>query len=470
MLKKRSGSKKRRFNDQIIAFQSDVDEIDNQPLPNAARWTLYSLLLLIVFLIGWSCITEIDKVITARGLIVTTADNLTIQPLEDSIIKNIPVRRGEIVKKGQALVTLDPTFADSDQSQLLIDIVNLKLTKQRLEAELSGTPFPPQGKNVFQTEKVEINPDMDPEQEKLENVYLPLQLATFKGRMQEYQSKLSSYEEQINENKSNLVSLKEVEKNLQNQEKFSDEMLSMRRQVYQSGADTRMSLLESERSHSEIVSRLENARKELNATQHELKQTIADKDAFISNWRNDISRELTETKNKLDSKQADLRKKNRYLELAELTAPVDAIVLELSKFTVGSVVKRGDLVMTLVPLNDELEVEAYVDPADIGYIRIGDACRVKLDTFEFQRHGYVTGTIRMISEDAYSIKLPSGDNKILYLVRIKITGVDLTNVPADFRLLPGMTLTADITVGTRKVITYVIYPIMRALDESIREP
>jgi len=145
------------------------------------------------------------------------------------------------------------------------------------------------------------------------------------------------------------------------------------------------------------------------------------------------------------------------------------VVLELVRKSVGSVVDQGEAVVTLVPLEAPLEAEAEVLAADIGFIREGDPVRVKLDAFPFQRHGVLEGLVRTISADAFEKNTAEGP-RLLYRIRVAIGKTGLQAVPRDFRLIPGMGLTTEIKVGDRRVITYLLYPLIRSFDESMREP
>ncbi len=460
--------KKHELHKDVIEFQSDLTEIEQHKLPAQARSTLYVLMLFLAIMFIWSCIAEVDKTITASGEIVTTGKNILIQPLEDSILKTLEVSLAQKVKAGDVVATLDPTFSASDLSQLYVQLYNLDAKIMRLKAELLGKPFEID-KNIYESGGMPLEYEDSESVDALKKEALQLQLSLYNGRMQEYNSKIESYDESISRLSSNVKSLEYQEKNLSDRTKNTEQILSMRQEVYSKGADSKLSLLEAERLHSETLSALQSLKKDLASNMFEKQKVLADKSAFISGWRNDLSTDLTDSTNKRGQLLEDINKKQRLQELTELTAPVDSIVLELGKFTAGSVVEKGETIMTLVPLNDPLEVEAYVEPKDIGYIRPGDSCRIKLDAFDFQRHGVIMGKLKTVSEDA--VKSEKTDNKdTAYLARITITDISLKNIPSDFRLVPGMSLKTDISVGSRKVITFLVYPLMRMLDESIREP
>ena len=159
-----------------------------------------------------------------------------------------------------------------------------------------------------------------------------------------------------------------------------------------------------------------------------------------------------------------------------LTAPVDAVVLEIAKRSTGSVVREAEPLFTLVPLDAQLEAEVQIESGDIGYVKLGDATRIKLDAFPFQLHGTLPGSVQTLSEDAFRREQAGGaagaatGADAYYLGRIALGGTRLKGMTAKNRLLPGMTVTGEIVVGKRTVISYLLWPLTKALDEAIREP
>ena len=161
---------------------------------------------------------------------------------------------------------------------------------------------------------------------------------------------------------------------------------SMRNKVFEEGADTKLSVLDAESRYSAIQADVEGIANELKVRQQRIAQIESAREAFISNWRNETANTLTTTKKEHDTLVEQFAKAARYRELAEMASPVDAVVLDIGQYSVGSVVKEGMPIMTLVPLNTPLEAEVSIETKDIGYVHVGDEVRLKLDAFPFQRH------------------------------------------------------------------------------------
>ncbi len=437
---------------KALEFQPDSVELEKQPVPLITRMTYYFLLALVLCALVWSILAKMDMIVTARGKLISTGKQVVVQPIVNSIIKKFHVDVGQIVKKGQVLVSLDPTFAMADEAQVQIRLAALKVQLKRMECELAGTPF-------------RVTPDMD-------STEATLQLSLYKGRQNEYKAKLENYNSQIIQAKGEVGSFTKRLESLQRQLKSSEEVLAMRKKVFSEGADTRLSVLEAESQYSAIQANAEGIANELKVRQQRIAQAEAERDAFISNWRNDTANTLTSTRKEHDQLVEQFAKATRYRELAELASPVDAVVLDVGQYSVGSVVKEGMPIMTLVPLNTPLEAEVSIETKDVGYVHIGDEVRLKLDAFPFQRHGTMEGKLRVVSEDAYVATSGESSNQKIptFQARVELTNTTLRDIAKDTRFLPGMTLAAESVVGDRRVISFLAYPIIRGLDESLREP
>ena len=176
--------------------------------------------------------------------------------------------------------------------------------------------------------------------------------------------------------------------------------------------------------------------------------------------------------------ERDLAKAVRMNDLVVLTAPEDGIVLEVAKRSVGSVLREAEPLVTMVPTSAPLIAEVMIDSADVGYTKLGDEVAIKVDAFPYQRHGLLEGRLRAIGEDSVSTLAPGTVTPaanlpipgVVHRSQVALDDGRLHALPEGTRLIPGMTLTAEIKVGSRSVISYFLYPLMRAVNEAIREP
>jgi HlyD family secretion protein len=206
----------------------------------------------------------------------------------------------------------------------------------------------------------------------------------------------------------------------------------------------------------------------------------AERDAYDQQWRADASQQLSDQTRKLSDAQESLHKADLRQQLVELKADKDATVLTVAKVSVGSVMQSGDQFITLVPLDAPLEVEANLSGRDTGFVRVGNPVEIKFDAFEYARYGLAEGTVRTISADSFSGNPDDRSGRTgapqpqqtepFYRTRIAIDRLDLHDLPSDFHLTPGMPVTADVKVGKRTVLTYMLGRLLPAVMDGMREP
>jgi hemolysin D len=191
---------------------------------------------------------------------------------------------------------------------------------------------------------------------------------------------------------------------------------------------------------------------------------------------------LVTVRNELEEAQTHLTKAKKVNELVSLDSPDDAVVLKIGKFSAGSVATAGgelnEPLFTLVPLASPLEAEVRVHSADIGFVQVGDPVEMKFDAYQFYQHGTAKGIIKTISEGTFAGEddatvepsIQADNRETFFKLRIAFTDVRLRNVPANFRLIPGMSLDADIRVGRRTILSYLLGGVVRTGSEAMREP
>jgi HlyD family secretion protein len=443
-----------RAGETAIEFLPDADEIERRPLPPAARMTLSVLTAMVFSFLLWASISEVDRIVVARGRLVTPLPNIVVQPLETSIVQSIDVRVGQVVKKGEKIATLDPTFTSADLAQLQARHQSLDTQAKRLEMELAG------GKPVAGAGNADGR--------------LQAQLAVEK--QSNYRSQLAKMTETVERLKAVQLTNKRDQEVLDARVKSLLEIEAMQQKLVDQKFGAPVRLYEAREKRLEVERDLQQARNREAEVRRELAGAEAERAAFVNSWRQKSMEELLTTQRDRDAATEQLQKADKRSRLVVLTAPVDAVVLEIAKRSTGSVVREAEPLFTLVPLDAQLEAEVQIESGDIGYVKLGDATRIKLDAFPFQLHGTLPGSVQTLSEDAFRREQAGGaagaatGADAYYLGRIALGGTRLKGMTAKNRLLPGMTVTGEIVVGKRTVISYLLWPLTKALDEAIREP
>ena len=444
----------------VNAFQSDATEIIGRDDPVLARITVHLLTAMVVVFVVWACVGKLDKVVTARAAVETVGPKIVVQSMQTAIIKELLAQPGDLVKAGQTLAVLDNTFAKADNDQSENRARALDAQTARLEAERDGKPFNPV-----------ISGPAAP--------YLRLQKSQFDDRTREYASRLHSYDEKLSETKSSLDKRRREIELLTSRLAVGEQVVDMRKALLENQTGSRLNYLQARNDSLELEHELELARSTVAELGHQLEGVQAERQTFIQGWQSAISEELSKVRNDRDSQSEQVSKAQRMTQLVLLQSPVDAVVLDLAERSVGSVVREAEPLYRLIPVDAALEFVAYVPAGDIGAVNVGDAVQVKLDAFPYTEHGVVKAWVRSISADSFTAReapppgvdvasLPLGAN--FYKARLTITAMELTKIPANFRLIPGMTGSAEVKVGKRTIMAYLLSPVLKSFDEGMRDP
>ena len=442
----------------LLEFQSPSAAIIATPVPLAARGTIWVVTSMVIAVIGVAGLIPVDKVVTAQGKVVADAATIVVQPLETSIVRQILVKEGQIVHAGDLLARLDPTFATADAGSLRSQVDSLQAEVGRLQAELQGKPFTYTG----------LDPNM------------ALQAAIFAQRQAEHSFRMETYRQKINGLQTTVQRSVADADAYRQRLGVARDVEKMRTELQNLQVGSRLNTLGAVDNRLEMERGLANALNTAESARRDLDSMSAERDAYDQQWRADASQQLSDQTRKLSDAQESLHKADLRQQLVELKADKDATVLTVAKVSVGSVMQSGDQFITLVPLDAPLEVEANLSGRDTGFVRVGNPVEIKFDAFEYARYGLAEGTVRTISADSFSGNPDDRSGRTgapqpqqtepFYRTRIAIDRLDLHDLPSDFHLTPGMPVTADIKVGKRTVMAYMLSRIVPTLTEGLREP
>lgn len=443
MRKKEAGSE-----EAAVDFLPDADEIEQRPLPRSARITLHALLAVLFCSVVWAALSEVDLVVVARGRLVTPLPNIVVQPLETSIIQQINVRQGQIVRKGETLATLDPTFTAADETELRTRLHSLNNQLEQLEGSLSGRKVGrPEGSDADSRLQVDLSGE----------------------RKASYGAQVRKLRETVEQTRAAMETNRRDQQVLASRVKVLKDMAAMQEQLVAEKYAIRSRLLDAQDRLLDAERSLQLATNKDAELRRALAAQEAEKASFETGWRQKLMEEVLAVSRERDAVAEQLQKAGKRHKMVVLSSPSDAVVLDIAKLSQGSVAKEAEPLFTLVPLGAALEAEVEVDSLDVGYLKVGDLAHLKFDAYPFQRHGTMPAHLRTISEDAFR-REAAGSATAFYTSRLQLDGGQLNRMPEHARLLPGMTLSAEIVVGKRSVMSYLVWPLMKALDESIREP
>jgi HlyD family secretion protein len=436
----------------VSEFQSDATEIERRNPPFLARVTLYCVVGLILAAIVWASVSHVDMIVTAQGKLITTRPNLVVQPLETSVVRQIRVKAGDVVNRGDVLATLDPTFSQADLDQLRARVGALDAAINRLRAELEGHSY---------SATSDSNSDE------------VLQAKLFSQRRTFNEAQLKNFDAQIASARANLKTSQNEEAVLAKRLETMKSIEAMRETLMDREVGSKLNYLLSRDARLDVESNLSRVRGSQVDYIHRVEKAAADRQVFLEEFRRTAYQDLVETLAKRNAAAEDLKKAELRRKLITLTAPADAIVLEVGNRAVGSVIREAETLFVLVPRDVPLQAEVNVEGRDIGHIEIGQPVRLKYEAYPFQKYGTGEGTVRVVSDDAFTPDAKADSGRRIstpyYRVLVDVANGKLRRRPEHMQLIPGMGLTAELKVGRRRVISYFLYPLLRGLDESIRE-
>jgi len=440
--------------DIVGAFESDTIAVLVRTAPANEHVILYVLAAMVVVMVVLMSVVKLDRVVTSIGRIVPSGGELYISPFDSSIIRQINVKAGDVVKKGAALATLDPTFTHADLLQLQQKLSSDEAAVARLEAEVAGKPY------VFS--------QTDP--------YQALQGGIWEKRQSEYRYNVQDFDSRIHAAQAQVAQSESDTKEYAKRLKLADDVEKTYQPLLVKGYVSKLQAIQASDEYTEMGRLLADAQNQVSSLTQTLASLRDQRNSYIQKWNSDAGSELVTDRNDLDLTRQNLQKAQKLSDLSTLNAPADAVVLKVGKVSAGSVTASGaqspgqDPLFTLVPLDVPLEADVQVSAADIGFIKVGDPVQVKLDAYRFMQHGTAKGHIKTISEGSFT----TDDNNVpispYFKVRVTIDEVRLRNVPPDFRLIPGMTLSGDILIGKRTILSYLVEGTLRTGAEAMREP
>lgn len=442
----------------LLEFHSPTAALAVVPALHGARGMVWVVCSLAAACIGAAALIPIDKVVTTQGKVVAQSATSVVQPLETAIVRSIDVREGQLVHKGDVLARLDPTFATADASALESQVASLAAEVERLQAEASGTAYKPTDGSPIAV----------------------LQGAIFLQRQAERGFKNENYNQKINSLQSQIQRAMSDREAYSERLKVAEDLERKRIELERLQVGSQINRLAATDSRLEVKRGLSNATNQVEQATRDLQAMQAERDAYNQQWRGQISQDLTEQGRKLSDARENLNKADLRRQLVELRAEQDSVVLNIAKVSPGSVLQSGEQFLTLVPSDTPLEVEANVAGMDAGFVHPGNMVTVKFDTFPFTQYGAAEGRVRVVSADSFTTnpdekqrgvqQASPGAGPSFFRSRISLDEVKLHGTPPGFRIAPGMPITADIKVGERTVVSYLLSRVLPVALDGMREP
>lgn len=412
---------------------------------HAMLWTMAAFFLIALI---WASIATVDEVTEATGKVVPSSQIQVIQNLEGGIVSQILVQVGQVVKKGQLLMQLDETrFSSSDkENQGKLDSLQARIA--RLTAEAYNTPF--EAPAQLLKERPEI----------VEHEH-----SLYTARQQELRANLSVLQQQAGQRSQEITEKRFRETQLEQSLKLASQELAIARPLLSQGAASEVEVLRLERQVVDLRGDLATTRASIPRLAASVQETRNRIDGMNMKFRSDAMNELSQARTEFASSSAvDIAIGDR-LARTSVRSPVNGIVKQIRVNTVGGVTQPGMELMEIVPLEDNLLIEARVRPADIAFLRPGQEAMVKISAYDFSVFGGFPAVLELISADT----ITNEKAEAFYLITVRTKSNTLTRSKEQMPILPGMLATVDIKTGKKTILDFLLKPIIKTKDKAFRE-
>lgn len=446
---------------ELLAFYSPSAALIELPPSDAARYVVWIVAALVAAALVVMTFFPLDRVVSVNGRLSPFDDTMVLQPLETAIIRSIDVHEGDRVHKGQVLARLDPTMTDADVNNLRRQVTAYRAEVARRTAEATGQPYAPDVKDPASVQEA----------------------AAYLRRQAEYNAQMASYDRQIAGLESELQGHEASAALYAARARVARDVQDMRLRLQHEQVGSRLSTLAAQDTLMEVVRAQVAARHDAESTRARLDAMKAQRDGYASNWHATVYQDLALAQHRLADADGSYSKAMLHHDLIVMRAGRDGVVLSIAHLSTGSVITAASALMTLVPLGGHLDVEASLRGVDAGYVRTGDRALLKFAAFPYTQYGGAEATVRVISADSFDTRNPPAEREArqgddgapdpqaaYYRVRLSIDRYTLHGVPPFFQPQPGMPVEADIHVGRRTMMQYLLNRLIPAVTNGMREP
>jgi hemolysin D len=465
-----ANQRQRRSAEELAFLPAALEIVETPPSP-AGRAIGVCVILIFCIGLAWAAFGQIDVVASAQGRIVPSDRVKVIQPMELGVVRTLLVEDGQKVKAGDVLLEIDPTINEAEARQARHDLRTTRLDIARLRAALSDSGDP--------IAAFRPPADADPEQAGDQRRFLESQVA-------EHRAKVGALDRQRQQKEAEVEAMAATVAKLEAMIPVLQQRFEIRRNLASQELGSKLQYLEMLQALTEMQHELKVQQNNKRVGEAAAAAIGESRAQAAAEYRRGLFDELGKMVQKENGLAETLVKAEQKAKLQALRAPVDGTVQQLAVHTIGGVVTPSQELMVVVPTNSRLEIEANIPNREIGFIQAGQEAEIKVDTFNFTKYGLIHGHVLSFSQDSIKRQKPSDPAKeksassvadtsepqgqeMVYQARISLDQTDMLIDGKRVQLSPGMAVTAEIKTGARSVLSYLLSPILRFQQESMRE-
>ncbi|OCH21441.1 HlyD family type I secretion periplasmic adaptor subunit [Aliivibrio sp. 1S128] len=435
--------------------------------PTNAKILLWIIVLFFCIAIAWASWAEIDKVTVGQGKVIPSSQLQVVQNLEGGLVKEMLVKEGDQVIKGQQLLLIDDTRFRSDFRERKKQLVNLTASGMQLSASMDSILIQDINNKkrwkesvILSTDKLKFEEDFIKENP----VVVRRQMAEYKADMNNLKNRINVFDQQVKQKQQDLIEIKSRVRSLKSSYRLAKKEFDITKPLADEGVVPRIELLKLQRQVNDTKRELTSTELKIPVLTSTIQEAILNRIDAALKFRSEQQEKLNSIQDKLSAlteSQVGLKDKvNRTIVLSPVTGTIKKIYIN----TVGGVIQPGMDLIEIVPTEDTLLIEAKIAPQDIAFLRPGLPAIIKFSAYDFTRYGGLQGTLEHISADT----IQDEEGNSFYLVRVRTSQDDLIE-KTQFYIIPGMTTSVDIITGKRSILDYLLKPIMQVKGSALKE-
>lgn len=434
-----------------IGLLSDSNAALFEVPPQLASMIIRGFIAFVLVFFIWAYFAEIDEITVGEGKVIPSSQVQIVQNLEGGIVASIPVKVGDLVRKDQIIMKLDPTRFSSSMGETQAKRDALLAKVARLEAESTGLAFQAPV-NLLKT-----NPQLVSEERTL--------MIT---RQQELDTAMMVLRQQAEQRAQELSEKKARYQQLQESHDLVSQELKISKPMAAQGVMSAVEILRLERQLSDVKGEMDAARLAIPRLEQAAAEARSKITASIAKFRSDAAADLNLARAELAGTSAVSMAAEDRLARTAVRSPVTGVIKQLKVTTVGGVIQPGMELMEIVPLEDSLLVETKIRPSDVGFISPGQDATVKITAYDFSIYGGLEARVENITAD--TITTEKGDKtESFYIVRVRTKSANFSSSKKNLPIMPGMVASVHIRTGKKTILSYLLKPIIKARYEAMRE-
>ncbi|TVO39321.1 HlyD family type I secretion periplasmic adaptor subunit [Vibrio algivorus] len=463
---------KKKLTTEQLDFVDDKSSALMLSTTYTTKIMLWTIVAFFIIAVTWASLTKLDKVTTGTGRVIPSTQMQVIQNLEGGIVKQVMVREGQPVKKGQRLLLIDDTQARSDFQGKASDIANMQADQFRLKAQIAAVKIDKQKAKQMNSweDSVIIDeslvPSFDKDFAQKHPILVARQLNEYQGNVSNLENQLSVARQQVTQKQRELDENRSRYRNLQSSYNVANHEFKITEPLAKDGVVPEIELLKLRRQLIDTRRDLTSTKMQIPVAESAVHEAILKYLDIALNYRSDNQNELNKVSAQLSSQSESQVGLQDKVNRTVVTSPVTGTIQKIYINTIGGVIQPGMDLIEIVPTEDTLLIEAKIAPQDIGFLHPGLPALIKFTAYNFSTYGGLDGTVETISADT----IQDDEGNSFYQVKIRthesvLTSKDGTSLP----IIPGMTASADIITGQRTVMGYLLKPVLKATDSALRE-